>query len=197
MSDVQQNLIKYYENVSNMALKNLKAEKSFQFRKMLTNHSLLQVVQSHYESISKSEEAKKMIKDYMSSMNGMYKSARDDYNKTLKLLKATSDPIVKQRILDEYATRGIHGFTAKNGARWNIETYSNMCTTHFNNEITRLSVLENVPQDGKVQITTSSRPCPLCIPWENKILTLQELNYARSQGLFHVRCKHFAYPIRG
>jgi hypothetical protein len=130
-------------------------------------------------------------------MNGMYKSARDDYNKTLKLLKATSDPIVKQRILDEYATRGIHGFTAKNGARWNIETYSNMCTTHFNNEIVRLSVLENIDQDGKVQITTSSKPCPLCIPWENKILTLQELNYARSQGLFHVRCKHFAYPIRG
>lgn len=184
-------IIKYYANVSDMAITNLKQEKKFQFRKMLTNHSLLKVVESHYESITKSEEARKMIKDYMLSMNNMYKFARDDYNKTLSLLKATNDPITKQKILDEYCERGIHGFTAKNGARWNIETYSNMCTTHFNNELVRLSILETVKEGEKVQISGHAKACPLCVPYEFKVLTLEELEEAKANGLFHVRCKHF------
>jgi hypothetical protein len=150
---MQQRLINYYANVSDMAIENLKKEKKFQFRKHLTNHSLLKVVESHYESITRSDEAKKMIKDYMDSMNGMYVNARNEYNKTLLLLKATKDPMTKLRIIDEYCERGIHGFTAKNGARWNIETYSNMCTTHFNNELVRLSVLETRQPGDKFQVS--------------------------------------------
>lgn len=189
-------IINYYSKVSDMAIVNLKNEKSFQFRKMLTNHSLLKVVESHYEGISNSNEAKKLIKDYMNSMNGMYKKAKEDYNKTLKLLKSTNDPIAKQRILDEYAEKGIHGFTAKNGAKWNIETYSNMCTTHFNNELVRLSVYETLKPNSKVLISGHAKACPLCIPYENKVLTLDQLEEAKKQGLFHVRCKHFFTEVK-
>ena len=35
---MQNKIISYYEKVSDMAIENLKAEKNFQFRKMLTNH---------------------------------------------------------------------------------------------------------------------------------------------------------------
>lgn len=192
---MQDKLIKYYENVSNMAITNLKNEKTFQFRKHLTNHSLLKVVESHYESITKSPEAKKMIKEYMDSMNNMYKVAKDDYNKTLQLLKATKDPMLKQQIIDSYCERGIHGFTAKNGAHWNIETYSNMCTSHFNNELVRLSVLETREPGDKFQVSGHAKACPLCIPYENQILTYDELEAARQNGLFHVRCKHFVVKV--
>lgn len=178
-----------------MAIENLKHEKKFQFRKHLTNHSLLKVVEDNYEKISKSKEAKKMIADYMNSMNGMYVLAREDYNKNLSLLKATKDPIVKQRIIDQYAEKGITGFIAKNGAKWNIETYSNMCTVHFNNELVRLSVLETIKPGEKVKVSESSRPCEKCIPYENKILTLQQLEEAKKKGLFHVRCKHFVTKV--
>jgi len=193
---MQEKIIKYYEKVANMAILNLKNEKSFQFRKMLTNHSLLKVVQSHYESISKSDEAKKLINDYMKSMNNMYKLARDDYNKTLKLLKATNDPMTKQQIIDSYCEKGIHGFTAKNGAKWNIETYSNMYTTHVNNELIRLSVKESLEPGSKVLISKHSGSCPLCIPFEGKILTLEEMEEAKNAGLFHVRCKHFFTEVK-
>ena len=189
------NLIKYYARVSDMAIENLKQEKKFQFRKHLTNHSLLKVVEDNYEKISNSKEAKKMISDYMASMNNMYTVAREDYNRTLSLLKATKDPIVKQKIIDQYAERGITGFIAKNGARWNIETYSNMATTHFNNELVRLSVLETVGPDEKVKVSKSPRPCEKCIPYENKILTLQQLEEAKNNGLFHVRCMHFVTKV--
>lgn len=192
---MQNKLIRYYANVSDMAIENLKQEKKFQFRKMLTNHSLLKVVESHYESITNSEEAKKLIKEYMRSMNRMYEPARQEYNKTLERLKATSDPIAKQRIIDEYAEKGIHGFTAKNGARWNIETYSNMCTTHFNNELVRLSVLETGDKQDKFLVSSHAKACPLCVPFEGKELTKDELEEARAEGLFHVRCKHFVTKV--
>ena len=193
--DMQNRLIGYYANVSDMAIENLKQEKKFQFRKHLTNHSLLKVVESNYEKITNSEEAKKLIKDYMLSMNGMYKPARDEYNKTLQLLKVTKDPMLKQQIIDAYCERGIHGFTAKNGARWNIETYSNMCTTHFNNELVRLSVLETRKEGDKFEVSSHAKACPLCIPFEGKILTYEELQEAKAAGLFHVRCKHLVTKV--
>lgn len=192
---VQNDIIKYYEKVTNMALTNLKAEKNFQMRKMMTNHSLLKVVESHYEGITKSATAKRKIKDYTIDMNKMYIMAKIDYNKTLQQLKSTKDPVLKQKILSEYANKGISGFRAKNGAIWNIETYSNMYTTHMNNEIVRLSVIEKVKPGGKVQVSETSNPCPQCIPWENKILTLEELEEATTAGLFHVRCKHFVTEV--
>ena len=193
---VQNDIIKYYEKVTDMALTNLKNEKTFQFRKMMTNHSLLKVVESHYEGITKSPAAKAKIKEYMTAMNKMYVMAKSDYNKTLQQLKATKDPAVKQKILSDYADKGISGFMAKNGAIWSIETYSNMYTTHFNNELVRLSVLEKVKPGGKVLVSETSKPCPQCIPWENKILTLEELDEAIAAGLFHVRCKHFVTEVR-
>ena len=192
---MQNKIISYYEKVSDMAIENLKAEKNFQFRKMLTNHSLLKVVESHYESITNSAEAKKLIKEYMESMNGMYIPARNEYNKTLQLLKATKDPMLKQQLIDAYCERGIHGFTAKNGARWNIETYSNMCTTHFNNELVRLSVLETRKEGDKFEVSSHAKACPLCIPFEGKKLTYEELQEAKAAGLFHVGCKHLVTKV--
>ena len=188
-------LINYYANFSDMSIENLKQEKKFQFRKHLTNHSLLKVVESHYESITNSKEAKKLIKEYIESMNNMYKPARDEYNKTLALIKATKDPMTKQKIIDEYCERGIHGFTAKNGAHWNIETYSNMCTTHFNNELVRLSVLETRKPGDKFQVSSHAKACPLCVPYEGRILTYEELQDAKVNGLFHVRCKHLVTKV--
>jgi hypothetical protein len=193
---MQDRLINYYANVSDMAIINLKQEKKFQFRKHLTNHSLLKYVESNYEKITNSDEAKKLIKDYMDSMNKMHIPARTEYNKTLALLKATNDPMLKQKIIDEYCESGIHGFTTKNGARWNIETYSNMCTTHFNNELVRLSVLETRKHDDLFQISKHSKACPLCVPYEGLILTYEELQLAKSAGLFHVRCKHLVTIVR-
>jgi hypothetical protein len=192
---MQEKIIDYYAKISDMAIENLKQEKQFQFRKHLTNHSLLKVVESHYESITNSDEAKKMINDYMVSMNNMYVPAKNEYNKTLQLLKATNDPLLKQKIIDEYCEKGIHGFTAKNGARWNIETYSNMCTTQFNNDLVRLSVLETRKQGDKFKVSGHDKACSLCVPFEGKILTYEELQKAKEAGLFHVRCKHFITKV--
>jgi hypothetical protein len=189
------NIIKYYETVTDDALKNLSKEKTFQFRKRLTNHTLLKAVESHYEKITNSDEAKRMIKEYSTSMNNMYKVAKKDYDKALKQLKATKDPELKQKILNDYANKGIHGFTSKNGSHWNIETYSNMYTTHINNELVRLRVLEDANKNSKFKVSSHNCICNLCKPYENKILSKDGLEDARANGLFHPHCKHFILEV--
>lgn len=186
------NIIKYYKRVSDMALVNLKNEKTFQFRKHLTNHSLLRSVESHYDKITKSEKARKLVKEYMTAMNKMYIVAREEYNIKLKLLKATKDQVLKQKILNDYANKGITGFISKNGSKWNIETYSNMYSRHINNSLLRLQVVEQVQDQGKnkIRISDHGTACNLCKPYEGKVLTLDELEIAKSNGLFHPNCLH-------
>ena len=180
-----------------MALVNLKNEKTFQFRKHLTNHSLLKSVESHYDKITKSAEARKLVKKYMTAMNKMYIVAKEEYKQKLNLLKATKDPVLKQKILSDYANKGITGFISKNGSKWNIETYSNMYSRHINNELLRLKIIEQVKEKGNdtVRISDHGTVCDLCKPYEGKILTLEELEIARSKGLFHPNCLHIILEV--
>jgi hypothetical protein len=189
------NIIKYYSKVSDMAMVSLKNEKRMQFRKLLTNRSLMEATKDSFEKIHRSKDADKLVSDYMKAMNGMAKKAQKEHNMILQLLKSTKDPALKQKILDNYANAGVHGFTAKNGARWNVETYSNMYTTHVNNELNRMRVIEQVKPGNKVQVSDHGTICDLCIPWEGKTLTLKQLETARRQGLFHPRCMHFVMEV--
>lgn len=187
-------LIKYYAKVSDMAMLNLAQGKQFQFRKMLKNHSLMQVTKDNFQSINNSKKANDLINKYVGDMNNMYTLAQKEYNSILAKIKSTNDPVLKQKLLNDYADKGIHGFTAKNGARWNIETYSNMYTNHVNSELWRMSVIESC-ESGVVLISTHGTDCDMCIPWEGQTVTLEELEIARGEGLFHPRCRHFIIEV--
>ena len=65
----------------------------------------------------------------------------------------------------------------------------------YNHQLFQLKLLENRKKGQKVKITYSQTPCDLCIPYEGKVLTMDELQDAKDNGLFHVRCQHFAYPV--
>src|SRR4030042_1706569 len=191
-----QNIIKYYEKVTDLALKNIVQEKSFQFKSKLNNRNLLIQSEDHLIQIYKkagggvlSKEAKNHIDTYKKDMSEMYKLAIKDYNSVLTSLKATNDIDKKQKILNKLADRGITGFKSKSGALWNLETYTNMYFTHLNNEMVRLGVLDSMEGD-MLQISSHSTKCELCKPWEGKIMKKSELENARSQGLFHPRCRH-------
>ena len=192
--EMLENIIKYYEKVTDMALVNLSQGKQFQLRKMLTNHSLMQVTEDNLLKLHDSANARKLISEYKTAMNNMAKVAQKDYKNTLNKLKATNDEALRQKILNDYAERGIHGFTAKNGAKWNIETYSNMYTANIWNEIVRLSVIEQ--STNKLFLVSSHNcHCELCEWWEGKVLNLDELQAARNDGLFHTNCVHYLTEV--
>jgi len=190
---IRDQMIGYYENVTDEALQNLKNGKSFDFSQM-KNHSLMEKMD---KSLSNLRNDRPKINRYLNDMNKMVNIAQKDYNKTLNRLLSTENDITRQKILSDYANHGIHGFTARNGAKWNLETYSNMYTTHWNNEFLRRNLLDKVGNNKyqKVEISSHNNSCPLCEPYQGRILTMSEFEDAQTAGLFHIRCKHYAIPV--
>lgn len=192
---IRDQMITYYQNITDEALKNLKDGKPFNFKKM-KSHSLMNKMDKSLTNLNSKHRSK--IDRYLNDMNKMVDIAQQDYDNTLKRVNSlkTNQEILKQKILSNYAQNGVHGFTAKNGAKWNLETYSNMYTTHWNNEFLRMKLLDSVGQQyEKVEISEHTNSCPVCEPYQGKILTLSEFEDAQSDGLFHIRCKHYAIPV--
>lgn len=199
---MQANIINYYQKVTDLALKNLAQEKGFNFKSKL--NSPVMIIQAEDELIKKfkqasggqplNDEAKKMISDYKSAVKGMNELAVKDYNDILRKLKATQSIEDKQKILYDVADRGFRGFKAKNGAVWNIETYTNMYYTHMNNQMVRLGALDRIKSD-KVMISSHGTICDFCKKYEGKIMTRLELDNARLQGLFHPNCRHIILEV--
>jgi hypothetical protein len=202
--DMQQNIIKYYEKTTNDALRNLAQGKNFPLKARLNNRNLIMQSESRLIEMYKAAggsnigNVREELEKYKTAMKEMHKIAVKDYNTALQAVKNAKDIEEKQKILNAYADKGISGFKARNGAMWNIETYSNMYFTHLNNEMVRAGQMEYLrgKEVTKVEISTHNNPCPLCEPYQGHILTWQELEDAKSAGLFHVRCKHFFAEVR-
>jgi hypothetical protein len=113
--------------------------------------------------------------------------------------------IIQNRIISELKD----GFTVlidRSGKRWKLDNYADMLTrTTFAKTVNE--GLENrlISQGNDlVQISDHMGECRLCRPWENQILSIsgknpkyKSLEYARSKGLFHPRCRHRSLPYIG
>jgi len=108
----------------------------------------------------------------------------------------------------QYVRAGVNGFTDRAGRNWSLSAYVEMSvrtatTRAFNTshlEVMRASHIDyfTVSDDG--------HPCPLCFPWQGRILTddPDEQNTmqadatiaeATAAGLFHPNCKHVLLPV--
>lgn len=189
-------VIKHYRRLTDIALKNISSGKSFKFE---YDERLIENNVKEFMSNDGSEISKSLILDYKRDMKLMIDRANREYRKVLNKFNATDDIETKQAILRKFADNGITGFTAKNGANWNIETYSNMYTRHVNNETVRNNIIYLSKQQGKdkIKISKHGTKCELCKPWEGKILTFEQLEYAKSNGLFHPNCLHIVLFVVG
>ena len=110
--------------------------------------------------------------------------------------------------------QGITGYTDTSGRNWNLATYTEMAVRTASARAYRASQRERMTLMGIVFFTIShtGRPCPLCAPWEGKVLgdmgegmfqqdghtvnvaaTVEE---AAAEGLFHPNCKHTLESFR-
>jgi hypothetical protein len=114
----------------------------------------------------------------------------------------------------ELTAKGVTGFTDSAGREWNLATYVEMATRTATQRAYNGSHRERLTLAGITYFTisTTGRPCPLCAPWEGKVLadrgagevtephaagdgtvtfdvaaTIEE---AMAAGLFHPNCKH-------
>jgi hypothetical protein len=122
-----------------------------------------------------------------------------------------------QKALDHLWRKGITGFVDKAGRNWNLAGYVEMATRTTTARAAIQAHLDQLGQQGMdlVMVSADGAPCPICRPWEGKILTTgtgtgsqvvertSELDgsavkvhidgstaQAIGAGLFHPSCRH-------
>lgn len=123
-----------------------------------------------------------------------------------------------QRALDQFASKGITGFVDKAGRSWDLTSYAEMA---MRSAVGRAAVEAHSDRLGAagldlVIVSDAPEECPVCKPWERKILTRTgptgahtievehatedgrmvrvevagSLAEARGKGLLHPNCRH-------
>lgn len=108
-----------------------------------------------------------------------------------------------QRALNAFADRGITGFVDKAGRHWGIAEYAEMATRTGMMNAALAGYTQEALNHGEdlVIISDHADECPLCTPWERKVLSLTGaqryhpdcqgmLADAIAAGLFHPNCLH-------
>ena len=79
---------------------------------------------------------------------------------------------LSQEMLGDFAKRGINCITYKNGRRVSIEAYAEMVGRTMSAHAAVQASLNRFEEYGYnlVRVSSHFRACPLCVPWEGKIL---------------------------
>lgn len=121
-----------------------------------------------------------------------------------------------QRVLDDFARRGVTGFVDSRGRAWDLGSYAEMAVRSATGGAAVQGHLDRVQQSGRdlVQVSDAPQECELCRPWEGKVLSISgntsgtvelesavddsmvtvdvagSVTAARMARLFHPNCRH-------
>ncbi|MFI5883535.1 phage minor capsid protein [Streptomyces sp. NPDC051554] len=123
-----------------------------------------------------------------------------------------------QGALREFANAGIRAFVDKAGRRWSLPSYAEMAVRTATARAATEAHMRTLAEHGVdlVVVSNAPRECPLCRPWERKVLTIGgpsgrrtvevehavedgrmvrvdvagSLDEARAAGLQHPNCRH-------
>ncbi len=110
---------------------------------------------------------------------------------------------VADRFRERLAEQGVTGFTDAAGRQWNMTRYAEMVARTTTMEAHLQGTANRLLEYGHdlVKVSTHSRPCEMCEPWQGRVLSLTgktegypTLDEARARGLFHPNCRH-AYGL--
>lgn len=79
-----------------------------------------------------------------------------------------------QRVLDQFAGRGISSFTDKAGRNWEMSAYAEMAVRSITGRAAIEGHTDQLLALGQQLVIVSDAPleCPLCRPWEGEILSI-------------------------
>ncbi|MER5213695.1 phage minor capsid protein [Streptomyces sp. NPDC002838] len=96
-----------------------------------------------------------------------------------------------QRALDQFAQRGVSGFTDRSGRNWELAAYAEMAVRSVTARAAiegHIDALAEIDV-GLVIVSDAPLECPLCRPWEGEILTL-----GQQSGPHTIRAEHAIQP---
>ena len=107
----------------------------------------------------------------ITSVQAAYTSIINDSAATVLLGAETLEQGV-QKSLDEFAAQGIRGFVDKRGRGWSMESYTEMAMRTATGKAAVQGHIDQLVRNGYDLVIVSDAPkeCPLCRPWEGKVL---------------------------
>ena len=108
-----------------------------------------------------------------------------------------------RRMVAALVDDGIYAVQYRDGSVHALGDYGEMVARTVSRECQNVAVENRMAELGEdlVKISTHGGACPLCTPWEGKILSLSgqtpgypTLDEAKAAGLFHPRCVHVQMP---
>ncbi len=119
---------------------------------------------------------------------------------TTGLLSGTDTRIqASQKMLNEYASKGITTFVDKAGRNWDLSSYAEMCARTVGSHAALQGHIDRQVEVGEdlVKVSTIGTTCPICQRWQGVVLSISgnspkyhSLEEAKSSGLLHPNCKH-------
>lgn len=119
---------------------------------------------------------------------------------TTGLLAGTDTRIqASQKMLNEYASKGITTFVDKAGRNWDLSSYAEMCARTVGSHAALQGHIDRQIEVGEdlVKVSSIGTTCPICQRWQGVVLSISgnspkyhSLGEAKSSGLFHPNCKH-------
>lgn len=107
-----------------------------------------------------------------------------------------------------FVREGVTGFTDKSGRNWSLSAYVEMAVRTASARAYNASHLARMRALGVEYFTIppTGHPCPLCFPWQGKVLTVGKIPNPRIRvdatiaeatlaGLFHPNCRHPLLPV--
>lgn len=98
----------------------------------------------------------------------------------------------------EFTRQGVTGFTDKSGRDWQLSSYVEMAVRTASMRAFNASHLQVIQALGGNLVTVSpdGAPCPMCRPWENRVMCIipdgvhPSIAEAVAAGLHHPNCRH-------
>lgn len=166
-----------------------------------------------YEQLLEEAPIPMNLKQLVKATNGLLdnasskilRNANDVYqrimaNGTTGLLAGVDTRIqATQKMLNEYAAKGITSFVDKAGRNWNLSSYAEMCARTVSSHAALQGHIERQNEVGEdlVKVSTIGTTCPICQRWQGVVLSISgnnpkyhSLDEAKAAGLFHPNCKH-------
>ena len=104
-----------------------------------------------------------------------------------------------QKMLNEFAAKGITSFVDKAGRNWDLSSYAEMCARTVSHNAARQGHFDRQIEVGEdlVKVSKIGTTCPICQRWQGVVLSISgnhpkyhSVEEAKAAGLFHPNCKH-------
>lgn len=121
------------------------------------------------------------------------RSVRDIYQRVVarasagELIAGQTRRQAAQTVLDQFAARGITGFIDRRGRAWDMASYAEMAVRSVTARAAIDGHVDQIEALGLGLVIVSAVPmkCPLCRPWEGKVLSLSGTPGARVEQHRH------------